>query len=93
MSRRVLPLIIGSLLLPLGCGGNDDPTPTGPTFATLAVATGSLPNAERDSPPLDSTPCSSAVADATVKQLSKATNTRRSKRLASCVRTKGANVA
>ena len=26
MNRRVLPLIIGSLLLPLGCGGNDEPT-------------------------------------------------------------------
>ena len=26
MNRRVLPLIIGSLLLPLGCGGNDGPT-------------------------------------------------------------------
>ena len=26
MSRRVLLLIIGSLLLPLGCGGNDGPT-------------------------------------------------------------------
>jgi hypothetical protein len=25
MNRRVLLLIIGSLLLPLGCGGNDDP--------------------------------------------------------------------
>ena len=29
MNRRVLPLIIGSLLLPLGCGGNDDPTGPG----------------------------------------------------------------
>ncbi len=38
MNRRVLPLIIGSLLLLLGCGG-----PTGPT--TLAVTTTSLPNA------------------------------------------------
>ena len=26
MNRCVLPLIIGSLLLPLGCGGNDEPT-------------------------------------------------------------------
>ena len=42
MNRRVLPLIIGSLLLPLGCG-NDEPT--GPSFSTLAVTTGSLPNA------------------------------------------------
>ena len=39
MNRRVLPLIIGSLLLPLGCGG-----PTGP-FSTLSVTTESLPNA------------------------------------------------
>jgi Leucine-rich repeat (LRR) protein len=43
MNRRVLLLIIGSLLLPLGCGGNDDPT--GPAYATLAVTTTSLPNA------------------------------------------------
>ena len=46
MNRRVLPLIIGSLLLPLGCGGNDEPTgPTGPSFSTLSVTTASLPNA------------------------------------------------
>ena len=46
MNRRVLPLIIGSLLLPLGCGGNDDPTgPTGSSFSTLSVTTASLPNA------------------------------------------------
>ena len=45
-NRRVLPLIIGSLLLPLGCGGDDDPTgPTGPSFSTLSVTTASLPNA------------------------------------------------
>ena len=43
MNRRVLLLIIGSLLLPLGCGGNDDPT--GPAYATLVVTTTSLPNA------------------------------------------------
>ena len=43
MNRRVLPLIIGSLLLPLGCGGNDEPT--GPSFSTLSVTTASLPNA------------------------------------------------
>ena len=42
MNRRVLSLIIGSLL-PLGCGGNDDPT--GPAYATLVVTTTSLPNA------------------------------------------------
>ncbi len=34
MNRRMLLLIIGSLLLPLGCGGTDDPGgndgPTGP---------------------------------------------------------------
>ena len=42
MNRRVLPLIIGSLLLPLGCG-NDEPT--GPSFSTLAVTTASLRNA------------------------------------------------
>ena len=40
MNRRILPLIIGSLLLPLGCGGG----PTGP-FATLVATTPSLPNA------------------------------------------------
>ena len=46
MNRRVLPFIIGLLLVPLGCGGNDEPTgPTGPSFATLVVATTSLPNA------------------------------------------------
>ncbi len=44
MNRRVLLLIVGSLLLPLGCGGNDGPTD--PTFATLAVTTTSLPNAD-----------------------------------------------
>ena len=43
MNRRVLPLIIGSLLLPQGCGGNDEPT--GPSFSTLSVTTTSLPNA------------------------------------------------
>ena len=42
MNRRVLPLVMGLLLLPLGCG--DDPV--GP-FDTLAVATTSLPNAGR----------------------------------------------
>ena len=46
MNRRVLPLIIGSLLLQLGCGGNDEPTgPTGPSFSTLSITTASLPNA------------------------------------------------
>ncbi len=43
MNRRVLPLVMGLLLLPLGCGGDD---PVGP-FDTLAVATTSLPNAGR----------------------------------------------
>ena len=43
MNRRVLPLIIGSLLLPLSCGGDA----AGPDFATLEVATTSLPNAGR----------------------------------------------
>lgn len=41
MNRLVL-LLIGSLLLPLGCGGND--APTGPSFAMLVVTTTSLPN-------------------------------------------------
>ena len=61
MNRRVLPLIIGSLLLPLliigslllplGCGGNDEPTgPTGPSFSTLIVTTTSLPNAAETLP-------------------------------------------
>ena len=36
-------LLIGTLLLPLGCGGKDDPA--GPSFPTLAVTTTSLPNA------------------------------------------------
>lgn len=39
MNRRSL-VIIGSLLLPLGCGGADDPT--SPTANTLAVTTPSL---------------------------------------------------
>ena len=47
MNRRVLPLIIGSLLLPLGCGGNDNPGgndgATGPSFSTLGVTTTTLP--------------------------------------------------
>ncbi len=43
MNHRLLPLIVGSLLLPLGCGGNDEPT--GPSFSTLSVTTASLPNA------------------------------------------------
>ena len=43
MNRRLLPLVVCSLLLAPGCGGDD---PTGP-FATLTVATTSLPNAER----------------------------------------------
>lgn len=39
MNRRFLPLIIGSLLLPLGCGGDaTDP------FPTLVATTTSLPN-------------------------------------------------
>ena len=49
MNQRVLSLIIGSLLLALGCGGKDAPEgndgPMGPSFATLAVTTTSLPNA------------------------------------------------
>ena len=44
MNRRVL-LLIGSLLLPLGCGG-----PTDPAFVTLAVTTTSLPNAAETLP-------------------------------------------
>jgi hypothetical protein len=43
MNRLVLLFIIGSVLLPLGCGGNDDPS--GPGYATLVVTTTSLPNA------------------------------------------------
>ena len=39
-NRRVLLLIIGSLLLPMGCG-----VLTGPSFSTLIVTTASLPNA------------------------------------------------
>ncbi len=35
MSRRVLPLIIGSLLLVLGCGGDDPTAP--PTVVSIAV--------------------------------------------------------
>ena len=48
MNRRVMTLIVSSLLLPLGCGGNDGPGndgPTGPSIATLVVTTTSLPNA------------------------------------------------
>ena len=49
MNRRFLPLTIGSLLLALGCGGNDGPGgnegATGPSIATLVVTTTSLPNA------------------------------------------------
>ena len=45
MNRRVLSLILGSLLLHVGCGGNDDST--GPAYATLLVTTTSLPNADR----------------------------------------------
>ena len=41
MNRRLLPFIIGLLLLPPGCGGNADPTGTG-SVATLAVTTTSL---------------------------------------------------
>jgi len=44
MNRRVLPLIVGSLLLPLGCGGDD---PTSPS-ATLSVTTAALPAALRN---------------------------------------------
>ncbi len=36
MNRRVLPLIIGSLLL-LGCGGDDSTGPSGPTVVSIAV--------------------------------------------------------
>jgi hypothetical protein len=43
MNRRVLLLITNALLLPLGCGGNDDPS--GPGNATLVITTTSLPNA------------------------------------------------
>ena len=49
MNRRFLPLTIGSLLLALGCGGNDGPGgnegAAGPSIATLVVTTTSLPNA------------------------------------------------
>ena len=42
MKRRLLPLIVSSLLLLLGCRGTD--APTGPTFATTGgcydIATG-----------------------------------------------------
>ena len=46
MNRRLLPLVVCSLLLALGCGGDDS---TGP-FATLTVATTSLPAAGRTAP-------------------------------------------
>ncbi len=42
MNRRALRPIIASLLLPLGCGGNEDAT--GPRHATLVLATKSLAN-------------------------------------------------
>ena len=45
MNPRVRSLIIGSLVLLLGCGGKDAPTGTGLTFATLVVTTTSLPDA------------------------------------------------
>jgi Leucine-rich repeat (LRR) protein len=43
-----LLLVIGSLLLPLGCG-----EPTGPGYASLAITTVSLPNARRTVPYAD----------------------------------------
>ncbi len=42
MNRRVLPLIIGSLLLLLGCGKDD---PAGPAFDTLVIGAVTLPPA------------------------------------------------
>ena len=42
MNRCLLPLIIGSLLLPLGCGGDD---PAGPTFDPLTIGVVTLPPA------------------------------------------------
>ncbi|GAG47916.1 unnamed protein product, partial [marine sediment metagenome] len=42
MNRCVLLLIIGSLLLTLGCGGNDNPA--GVVYDVLAVTTASLPS-------------------------------------------------
>jgi alpha-tubulin suppressor-like RCC1 family protein len=41
--RRTTWLIAGSLLFPLSCGDNDDPT--GPVYEALLVSTTSLPNA------------------------------------------------
>jgi hypothetical protein len=49
MNHFGLSLIVGLLLLPLGCGGNEGPGandgPTGPVITTLVVTTTSLPNA------------------------------------------------
>ena len=39
MNRRVLPLIIGSLLL-LGCGGDDSTGPSGPTTVVSIAVVG-----------------------------------------------------
>jgi len=36
-NRRVLPLIIDTLLLPVGCGESDSPDPTGPPSSTPTV--------------------------------------------------------
>ena len=46
MNHRLLPLVVCTFLLALGCGGDD---PTGP-FATLTVATTTLPVAGRTAP-------------------------------------------
>ena len=44
MNRRMMLLVIGSLLLTLGCGG-DDPAGPAATFDPLVIGTVSLPNA------------------------------------------------
>ena len=44
MNRRIMLLVIGSLLLTLGCGG-DDPAGPASTFDPLVIGTVSLPNA------------------------------------------------
>ena len=46
MNRRVLPLIVGSLLLPLGCGANDDLTAQADTLLEVALRRAIEPDRE-----------------------------------------------